>query len=238
MASRKKKLRALAHLSDHTRRDYTKDDPLEFAGTVARLSTRPNSMRFAAPILRPFVDIVPSVKPTQSGRSAEKQIRVVVMVTGLIIAVWGGTMATALLGCVIAMVAQAIPVNQTTKLRWQRQLDAMTHDRQKTVIEPVLVRYDGRGVSVLEAGTTWRRVLTPKDDYSIRLRKLDGQVAFGVLPTTGGKFASLWFVCPPRADAPEAMSPDRLTPVERKKIDRTVSVTSEAIATLHDLLAE
>ncbi len=234
-AKRRKKQQKREERERRKRVRYTKEAPLTCAGWIQTRTEKPSALRFLQRPMAALGELIgglPTAPVSSQGRKRVREGRVAVMVVGLAIAVWGGTAPTAVLGCVIAMLANALPMQHATQMRWKSRLGRVGAGRTRTSRTPVEIVFDGRGVSVIAAGETLRRVLTHEGQYSMKVRRVEDRLALGVLPPSGGKATQLWFLTEIAPEVP--VNPDAVTRLEAKKVDTPVGVDSQTFLALHE----
>jgi hypothetical protein len=232
--------------AERTRPRYSAESPLQLDGRLLR--ARPHRpWWWAGPrLLLPVARRVPTYRDTRSGRRGARQTRIALAVCGAIIALVGETLATILVGILLVLVGLVVPVSTLRQRAWVARLRALGSDMERLELIPVDVVFDGRRVAVLDGGRVWRRVLTRQGDVAVQLRRDDGRVYLGVLPSSRRKSESLWFSAelsdPTMAHdrAPSAPSlPDfaELAELEPERVDSPVALQHAAWLELHQVLA-
>lgn len=211
--------------------EFTAESPLEVAGRIVRKRARPARLGWFAAPLRSVVSLVPAARVSANGRAAARQIRAAIMIVGLAIAIGGGTMATALIGMVIAMIGSFFPTPQTTKLRWLASIDALRRPSVQQTTHTVAVVFDGRGVSVSEDGQLLRRTLTTDTAWTLRCRKIDEHLAILLTPEAGAS-GRITLLAPP----PEATDMSRVMALSPSKADLVVRMDTAAMVRVHDAI--
>ena len=211
--------------------EFTAESTLELSGQIVRKTSRQARAAWLAAPLRSVVRLVPAAPVSARGRAAARQIRAAILIVGLCVAIWGGTMATALIGVVIAMLGSLFPTPMPTKLRWLALIDALRRPAVTQTTHAVSVVFDGRGVTVREGAQLLRRTLTVDVRWTLRSRKIDDQLAILLTPEVGAS-GRITLVAPP----PEGTDMARLMAMSPSKTDLVVRVDTAAMVRLHDAI--
>jgi len=160
---------------------FTRESPLELSGTIDVYETRTSSLRHLRGPLRGLIEVIPTEPASSRGRKAAQELRVVGIIAGGVIAIVGGTLNSALAGCIILSVSAALPMWQSTKMLWLGRIEQLGQHRRLTNTAPVAIEFNGRGVSVV-GDDVKRRVLTHENTYELSLYRARSGVALVLTP--------------------------------------------------------
>ena len=229
-----KRARRAARRKLEERVRYTKESPLLLKGSITRTETHATHWRHLERPLRAVLKGVPKAGTSKEARKRAKEIRVAIMLAGLAIILWGGSLHTALLGCIVAIVGSALPMAHATHMRWEQRARSMSAGRVTTIEVEVDIRFDGRGVSVMDEQTSLRRVLTRDGAAQMTMRRVNEYAALNLVPTEGGRSAQLWFVA--KNGTERRVDPEQLRQADPGGVDMPVTVSGEALMALHEAL--
>ncbi len=186
----KKKARARAAAA----RKYSASAPLVIPGVRWCEERRLRRSRRIAPLLSFWVELVPWFRSTQKGRAAERQMRVGLMLGGLALAMFSGSMGLALLGGVVAMVSTVIPVSEGRKVRWRKQVALLSQPR--VIRKPISVelRYDGDSIELYHGEALEQRIEMDHGSNRVYLHTVESRIALEVRPSSGDRSTRIWIV--------------------------------------------
>ena len=145
------------------------------------------------------VSFFPTYRDTRDGRSTRNQMRVVIVIIGLVLLAIGGTADEAawfwiLLGMLIACLAFVLPVEELKMRSWRSTLKKKQKPREKTLWDRGRVEVDERYVALYAGDDRVRRVGIKRGKHDVVAREHDNRPAVGVLAPGAKKDQSIWLL--------------------------------------------
>ncbi len=213
------------------RRKHDPDAPLTAAGTVPWMVDEPPRRRPWTRLLCKLVEALPVHRETRRGREFSVMVRLVVGLAAIMLVTkgrqhWGWGAA----GVAAALVTLVVPLGETRRRRWLRQLNARLAPRRVLRARDAQLDFDGRKASIRVDGKVWRSQRPFDPPGSTRLLHIDDTLWLGLVPAEGRKRPTLWFCT---AAAPHL---DRVGDVEvvDEAPDTGMSLDSDGFVAVHE----
>jgi hypothetical protein len=217
------------------------DDDLTIPATLIRREKYAPAWGVLLKPLESILAFLPSHRATKKGRTNAKQIRIGVMIVGLAVMIYGGTLPLIFTGAAIMVSALFLPMSEVTKGAWRGKLRRMRTRQERDAESAGTIVYDGKRLILFEGDRRegdkkLRRVLIDRGAHNVDLRRRalqKGQVAacLGVSPSSGKKAESIW-VCTPE-DSVTVQPTEEIT---GEDVDIWAHVTPNDWKKIHDLL--
>jgi len=176
---------------------YSADKPLELTVAIPRLEAIPPPAWRAA-LSRPveaFVDALPEVADTASGRKKAQTIRAVLGVGALfmVIAARDGDWWLGAIGVVLGVALVFVPMSGLRKARWKHKLARVAGAGQREVFAPSTLHFNGTKLTVRgPEGKVWRSARPFVVPHVVVWGLHDGAAWLGILNPKGKKRDALW----------------------------------------------
>jgi len=194
------------------RRKHTPEEPLEAAGTVPREVVTPAPPRPWIPALLGLIDALPTHAETRRGREFAVFVRLLIGVAAIMMVTkgrdhWGWGAA----GVAAALSSLLIPLAETRRRRWIRQLNARLEPTLSLDARPATLDFDGRKASLRVDGLVWRSLRPFDPPATTRLLLVGDALWLGLIPPEGRKRDPLWFRTPAAALADQLTADETVT---------------------------
>lgn len=213
---------------------YTKAQPLRLPGSITLVAeVESRARRLREPLTR-LVAMIPTEPTSTSARARTREARVAAGLIGVALALFGGSPPVVFCGCLLLILASALPMSASTQMRWRRRAQRVGLRRGRATTHAIEVVYDGRGVSVVLDGKNFRRVRNAQLDTPFVIRAVSGGVALGLLPRKGRRSGELWLVAQDAPSGTLAAEADREH--DAALIDTPVSMSEPDLLRLHEAI--
>lgn len=210
----------------------TGDDPLTVPARIrVQVPHTPAWTRMLSPV-QTFIAFLPSHKSTRAGRQAARQIKLVAFAAAGALMIFGGELASIVLGALLMLISLVIPMPEGRKRSIQSRLKTLRSARERTVERAGSLVHDGRRLILQKEGAKLRRVLVDRGERIVPGR-MDGTAALKLEPSSGRKADSIWVAC--REVDPGELG-ETLEEWDEKDVDHPAFVDEEGFRRLRQLL--
>lgn len=208
-----------------------KDTRAESIDVPARVLERVKRKPWWGPLLAPvetLVALIPSHKNTKKGRQSATQIRITLIVIGIVGLAFGGETLWIMLGGLIMASGLVVPLSDVRKRTLIAKLKRMRGAAKRDLEVDGQLRFDGKRLVLYVDGEKKRRVLMGDGRHKTHTRRFQGRPCLEVRPGSGGKRSAI-LIC---SDAKQSDAiGDELT---RGDVDCPAFVSSEDFEHLRD----
>ena len=179
---------------------YSPQKPLELTVALPGLEDVPPPAWRAAIVnpLRRFVESLPEVSDTAAGRKQAQLVRGVAGLSALllVIAAKDGAWWLGAAGVAIAVSLVFVPVSGLRKARWRHRLNRAAGARQRWVMRPAALSFNGTKLTITEqGGGTWRSARPFISPFVAVWGARGGAAWLGIINPRGKKRDGIWFRC-------------------------------------------
>jgi hypothetical protein len=186
-----------------------------------------------APVWAPvewLLSFAPSHRDTRKGRTFARQVKIVLLIGGVLIIAFGGSLGWVVVGLAIMLSSLLLPVPELRKRTLMSRLRALAGERSRRVRVPGKIVHDGRRVELHEGDAMLRRVLVTKE-YTLDERLYQGRPCLGLMGPGRRKKDAIW-ICARSRTVEDA---DALT---SREADILAVVDDESFKKLRDALSD
>ncbi len=165
----------------------TDDDPFVIP---ARLPYETTYQPFWSPLIGPIrtlLSMLPSHEDSRTGRQWAKRIQIGLGAVALGIVIFADGAMLRAVGALLVIGALSLPISKARKRSYTGRLRSLQEGRTKTITRPGRIVYDGYRILLEKEGSKLRRVLTDRDEHTLRLHRDDEHLYLKVEPSSSGR---------------------------------------------------
>ncbi|MFU8802978.1 MAG: hypothetical protein ACNA8W_04125 [Bradymonadaceae bacterium] len=137
------------------------------------------------------MSFAPSYRATRKGRTGSRQLKIVLLIGGVLIITFGGSLAWVVVGLAVMLLSLLVPVPELRKRSLMTRFRALRGERSRRVRVPGKIVHDGRRVELHEGDAMLRRVLVTKD-FTLEERSYHGHPCLGLMGPGRRKKDAIW----------------------------------------------